>query len=82
MEALQKAYPDRSLEQLYQMAYNLRPELRQKAIDEEAKKVAEAKEVEKAKSAVGVKTRVPTHGAKPDKSWQQVLSEQLSTDDE
>ena len=82
MEALQKAYPDRSLEQLYQMAYNLRPELRQKAIDEEAKKVAEAKEVEKAKSAVGVKTRVPTHGAKPDKSWQQVLSEQLSTDDD
>jgi len=82
MEALQKAYPDRSLEQLYQMACNLRPELRQKAIDEEAKKLAEAKEVEKAKSAVGVKTRVPTHGAKPDKSWQQVLSEQLSTDDE
>lgn len=82
MEALQKAYPDRSLEQLYQMAYNLRPELRQKAIDEEAKKVAEAKEVEKAKSAVGVKTSVPTHGARPDKSWQQVLSEQLSTDDE
>lgn len=82
MEALQRAYPDRSLEQLYQMAYNLRPELRQKAIDEEAKKVAEAKEVEKAKSAVGVKTRVPTHGAKPDKSWQQVLSEQLSTDDD
>ncbi len=82
MEALQKAYPDRSLEQLYQMACNLRPDLRQKAIDEEAKKVAEAKEVEKAKSAVGVKTRVPTHGAKPDKSWQQVLSEQLSTDDD
>ena len=82
MEALQKAYPDRSLEQLYQMAMNLRPDLRQKAIEEEAKKVAEAKEVEKAKSAVGVKTRVPTHGARPDKSWQQVLSEQLGTDDE
>lgn len=82
MEALQKAYPDRSLEQLYQMACNLRPDLRQKAIDEEAKKMAEAKEVEKAKSAVGVKTHVPTHGAKPDKSWQQVLSEQLSTDDD
>ena len=82
MEALQKAYPDRSLEQLYQMAMNLRPDLRQKAIDEEAKKVAEAKEVEKAKSAVGVKTRVPTHGARPDKSWQQVLSEQLGTDDD
>ena len=82
MEALQKAYPDRSLEQLYEMALNLRPDLRQKAIDEEAKKLAEAKEVEKAKSAVGVKTRVPTHGAKPDKSWQQVLSEQLGSDDE
>lgn len=82
MEALQKAYPDRSLEQLYQMAMNLRPELRQQAIDDEAKKIAEAKEVEKAKSAVGVKTKVPTHGARPDKSWQQVLSEQLGSDDE
>lgn len=82
MEALQKAYPNKSLEDLYQMATNLRPDLRQKAIEEEVKKIAEAKEVEKAKSAVGVKTRVPTHGAKPDKSWQQVLSEQLSTDDE
>ena len=82
MEALQKAYPNRSLDDLYQMAYNLRPELRQKAIDDEAKKVVEAKEVEKAKSAVGVKTRIPTHSPKPDKSWQQVLSEQLSADDE
>lgn len=82
MEALQKAYPNKSLEELYQMATNLRPDLRQKSIDEEVKKLAEAKEVEKAKSAVGVKTRVPTHGAKPDKSWQQVLSEQLGTDDD
>lgn len=82
MENLQKAFPNKSLEELYQMASNLRPELRQKAIEEEVKKLAEAKEVEKAKSAVGVKTRVPTHGAKPDKSWRQVLSEQLGTDDE
>ena len=82
MEALQKAYPDRDLENIYQMAFNLRPDLRQQAIDDEAKKIAEAKEVEKAKSAVGVKTRVPTHGARPDKSWQQVLSEQLGSDDD
>lgn len=82
MEALQKAYPSKTLEDLYQMAMNLRPELRQKAIDDEVRKIAEAKEVEKAKSAVGVKTRVPTHGARPDRSWQQVLSEQLGTDDD
>ena len=82
MEALQKAYPNKTLEELYQMASYLRPDLRQQAIDDEAKKIAEAKEVEKAKSAVGVKTRVPTHGARPDKSWQQVLSEQLGSDDE
>ena len=82
MEALQKAYPNKTLEELYQMASYLRPDLRQQAIDDEAKKLAEAKEVEKAKSAVGVKTRVPTHGARPDKSWQQVLSEQLGSDDE
>ena len=82
MEALQRAFPNKSLEDLYQMAMNLRPDLRQKAIDEEAKKITEAKEVEKAKSAVGVKPQVPTHNPKPDKSWQQVLSEQLGTDDE
>ena len=82
MEALQKAYPNKTLEELYQMASYLRPELRQKAIDDEARKIAEAKEVDKAKSAVGVKTRIPTHGARPDKSWQQVLSEQLGADDE
>ena len=82
MEKLQSAFPDKSLEDLYQMAVNLRPDLRQKAIDDEAKKLTEAKEVEKAKSAVGVKPQVPTHGAKPDKNWQQVLSEALSDDDE
>lgn len=80
MEALQRAYPDRTLEQLYQMAYNLRPELRQKAIDEEAKKVAEAKDVEKAKSAIGVKARVPSSGSSPAKNWRQVASELI--DDE
>ena len=78
MEALQKAYPNKTLEELYQMASYLRPEIRQQAIDTEAKKLAEAKEVEKAKSAVGVKTRIPTHGAKPNKDWLQVLDEQIS----
>ena len=82
MDALQRAYPDKSLDDLYKMASYLRPELRQQAIDEEAKKITEAKEVEKAKSAVGVKPQVPTHNPKPDKSWQQVLSESLGTDDE
>ena len=82
MEALQTAYPNKTLNELYQMASYLRPDLRQKAIDDEAKKIAEAKEVEKAKSAVGVKTRVPTRGARPDKTWQQVLSEQLGSDDD
>ena len=78
MEALQTAYPNKTLDELYQMASYLRPDLRQQAIYDEAKKIAEAKEVEKAKSAVGVKTRVPTHGAKPDKDWLQVLDEQIS----
>lgn len=82
MEALQKAYPDRDLESLYQMTCNIRPDLRQREIEDEARKLAEARDVEKAKSAVGVKPRVPTHGAKPDKSWQQVLSEQLGSDDD
>lgn len=82
MESLQQAFPNKTLDELYQMASNLRPDLRQQAIDDEAKKLVDAKEVEKAKSAVGVKPKVPTHGAKPEKSWQQVLSEQLGDDDE
>ena len=82
MESLQQAFPNKTLDELYQMASNLRPELRQQAIDDEAKKLVDAKEVEKAKSAVGVKPKVPTHGAKPDKNWQQVLSEALGDDDE
>jgi hypothetical protein len=77
MERLQGAFPDKSLEDLYQMAVNMRPDLRQKAIDDEAKKITEAKEVEKAKSAVGVKPQIPTHGAKPSKGWGQVLDEEL-----
>lgn len=77
MEALKGAYPNKSLEELYQMAMYLRPELRKQAIDDEAKKLAEAKEVEKAKSAVGVKTHIPTHGARSDKNWLQVLDEKI-----
>ena len=80
MEKLQSVFSDKSLDELYKMAENLRPDLRQKAIDEEARKLTEAKEVEKAKSAVGVKPQVPTHGAKPAKNWRQVASELI--DDE
>lgn len=77
MDKLQTAYPDKSLEELYQMAMYLRPDLRKQAIDDEAKKIAEAKDVEKAKSAIGVKTQIPTHGARSDKSWLQVLDEKI-----
>lgn len=77
MDALQKAFPNRSLEELYQMAVNLRPDVRQQSIQAEARKIEEAKDVEKAKKALGVHTSTPVRGAKPEKDWRDVLGEQI-----
>ena len=77
MEALQKAFPNRSLEELYQMTINLRPQERQQSIQAEARKIEEAKDVEKAKKALGVHTQTPVRGAKPEKDWRDVLGEQI-----
>lgn len=77
MDALQKAFPNKSLEELYQMTVNLRPESRQQSVQEEARKIEEAKDVEKAKKALGVHTQTPVRGAKPEKDWRDVLGEQI-----
>ena len=77
MDALQKAFPNKSLEELYQMTVNLRPEARQQSVQEEARKIEEAKDVEKAKKALGVHTQTPVRGAKPEKDWRDVLGEQI-----
>lgn len=77
MDALQKAFPNRSLEELYQMAVNLRPDVRQQSIAEEAKRLEEAKDVEKAKKALGVHSQTPVKGAKPDRDWRDVLGDQI-----
>jgi hypothetical protein len=79
MDALQRAFPNKSLEELYQMTVNMRPDLRQKSIEEEARKIEEAKDVEKAKRALGVHTQTPVNRAKPDKSWADVLDEQIDS---
>lgn len=77
MDALQKAFPNKSLEELYQMTVNLRPETRQQSIEAEAKKIEEAKDVEKAKKALGVHAQTPVRGAKPDQDWRDVLGDQI-----
>lgn len=77
MDALQTAFPNKTLDELYQMTLNLRPELRQKSIDEEVRKAMELKDLEKAKSAVGVKTQIPTRGSQPKKNWRQTVYEQI-----
>ena len=77
MDALQKAFPNKSLEELYQMTVNLRPEARQQSIEAEARKLEEAKDVEKAKKALGVHAQTPVKGAKPDKDWRDVLGDQI-----
>ena len=75
MDALQRAFPNRSLEELYQMTVNMRPDLRQQSIEAEAKKLEEAKDVEKAKKALGVHAQTPVKGAKPDRNWRDELGE-------
>jgi hypothetical protein len=79
MDALQKAFPNKSLEELYQMTVNMRPDLRQQSIEAEARKLEEAKDVEKAKKALGVHSQTPVKGAKPDRSWADVLDEQIDS---
>lgn len=79
MDAMQRAFPNKSLEELYQMTVGIRPDLRQQAVQAEARKIEEEKDVEKAKRALGVHANTPVKGAKPDKSWADVLDEQIDS---
>lgn len=75
MDKLQKTFPEKSLEELYQMALGFRPEARKEALRMEAERIEKAKEVEKAKSVVGVKAKTPTSNVQEHKGWRSVVND-------
>ena len=77
MDKLYSVYPNKSLQELYDMVVWSNPEYREQAVSQEAQKIAQAKEVEKAKSAIGVKPAIPTNKTTEIKDWRKALSEEI-----
>lgn len=77
MDKLYTVYPNKSLQELYDMVVWSNPEYREQAVAQEAQKIAQAKEVEKAKSAIGVKPAIPTNKTTEIKDWRKALSEEI-----
>lgn len=77
MDKLYSIYPDKSLQELYDMVVWSNPEYREQAVEKEAQKIAQAKDVEKAKSAIGVKPSIPSNKSTEIKSWRSVLDDEV-----
>ena len=77
MDKLYTVYPNKSLQELYDMVVWSNPEYREQAVAQEAQKIAKAKDVEKAKSAIGVKPAIPTNKTTEIKDWRKALSEEI-----
>ena len=77
MDKLYTVYPNKSLQELYDMVVWSNPEYREQAVAQEAQKIAQAKDVEKAKSAIGVKPAIPTNKTTEIKDWHKTLSEEI-----
>ena len=77
MDKLYSVYPNKSLQELYDMVVWSNPEYREQAVAQEAQKIAKAKDVEKAKSAIGVKPAIPTNKTTEIKDWRKALSEEI-----
>lgn len=77
MDKLYSIYPNKSLQELYDMVVWSNPEYREQAVEKEALKIAQAKDVEKAKSAIGVKPSVPSNKSTEIKSWRSVLDDEV-----
>ena len=77
MDKLYTIYPNKSLQELYDMVVWSNPEYREQAVAQEAQKIAQAKDVEKAKSAIGVKPAIPTNKTTEIKDWRKALSEEI-----
>lgn len=77
MDKLYSVYPNKSLQELYDMVVWSNPEYREQVVAQEAQKIAQAKDVEKAKSAIGVKPAIPTNKTTEIKDWRKALSEEI-----
>jgi hypothetical protein len=77
MDKLYSIYPNKSLQELYDMVVWSNPEYREQAVEREAQKIAQAKDVEKAKSAIGVKPSIPSNKSTEIKSWRNVLDDEV-----
>lgn len=75
MDKLQKAFPERSLEELYQMTLSTRPEWRENAVKQEVERIEQAKAVNKAKSVIGVQSATPMANAQEKRSWRNQLND-------
>ena len=79
MDKLYSIYPDKGLQELYDMVVWSNPEYREKAVAEQAQKIAQAKEVDKAKSAIGVKPAVPSSKSTQIRDWRSVLDDEVGS---
>lgn len=77
MDKLYSIYPDKGLQELYDMVVWSNPEYREQAVAQEAQKLAQAKDVEKAKSAIGVKPSIPSNKSTQIKDWRSVLDDEV-----
>ena len=79
MDKLYTIYPDKSLHELYDMVVWSNPQYREQAVAEQAQKLVQAKDVEKAKSAIGVKPSIPSNNSTQQKDWRGVLDDEVGS---
>lgn len=79
MDKFYTIYPDKSLQDIYDMVVWNNPQYREQAIAEQAQKIAQAKDVEKAKSAIGVKPAVPSNKSTQQRDWRSVLDDEVGS---
>jgi hypothetical protein len=66
-----------SLQEAYDKALRLNDNYYQESIDKRIREIEQAKEVEKAKGVVGVRSKIPSASAIEHKNWRDVLDESL-----
>jgi hypothetical protein len=66
-----------SLQEAYDKALRLNDDYYQESVDKRIKEIEQAKEVEKARGVVGVKSKIPSVSAIEHKDWRDVLNESL-----
>ncbi len=79
MDKLYTIYPNKSLQELYDMVVWSNPQYREQAVAEQAQKLVQAKDVEKAKSAIGVKPSIPSNKSTQQKDWRSVLDDEVGS---